>query len=96
MKITEKKKAAVLSKMSAYFAFFLFSFLFFFLFISLFDGLGFRALHLTHSFHGNYTQCWRWYELAVSETKALEKKLFFIFSFLIFLKITKKKKNEIK
>lgn len=84
--------------MSAYFAFF-FSFFFsvlfcfFVFFISLSDGLAFRALHLTHSFHGNYTQCWRWYELAVSETKVLEKKLF-LFFFYIFLKITKKIKKE--
>lgn len=74
---TIETKAAFLSKMSAYFAFFfLFCFVFF---ISLSDGLAFRALHLTHSFHGNYTQCWRWYELAVSETKVLEKKLFLFF-----------------
>lgn len=77
--------------MSAYFAFFV---LFcFFIFISLFDGLAFRALHLTHSFHGNYTQCWRWYKLAVSETKALEKNLFFYY---FFLKLQKKKKAKLR
>lgn len=59
-----KYKSHHSSKMSAYFAFF-----------PLFNGLAFRALHLTHSFHGNYTQCWRWCPLAVSESKVLEKKL---------------------
>ncbi|XP_056654806.1 RNA binding protein fox-1 homolog 2 isoform X4 [Monodelphis domestica] len=30
----------------------------------------FRALHLTHSFHGNYTQSWRWYKMAVNNATA--------------------------
>lgn len=95
----ETKKPPFLSKMSAYFAFF-FSFFFsvlfcfFVFFISLSDGLAFRALHLTHSFHGNYTQCWRWYELAVSETKVLEKKLFLFFFFKFFLKLQKKLRKK--
>lgn len=56
-------KATILSKMSAYFAFF----------PLLSNGLAFRALHLTHSFHGNYTQCWRWCPLAVSEKSTREE-----------------------
>lgn len=51
--------------MSAYFAFFPLS-----------NGLAFRALHLTHSFHGNYTQCWRWCLLAVSESKSAREEAF--------------------